>query len=479
MKVAILGAMREEIEPILRDRSYKTSRYANNNFYEFKLGDNEIVLAHSKIGKVNSALTASALIERFGAKALIFTGVAGALSDDLKIADLGLATDLVQADVDITAFGHAPGFIPDTEHFIKSTAWLNALAHEAASELDLELKPIRIATLDTFVHQKEQREGLKNTYQANAVEMEGASVALVCHSHQIPFMVLRAISDEASGKATEDFDEFLHKSSEISAKLALKIAQNIAQITLSKHLIKDCSKALREFEMIKDNDHVLVALSGGKDSLALLHLIDRFSKIAPLKFSYEAATLSYGMGEDYEALKAHCKKHKIKHSVIDSSILEIADEKIRQNSSFCSFFSRMRRGFLYTYAQKKGANVLALGHHLDDACESFFMNFMHNGSLRSMAPKYTAKCGVRVIRPLIFVRERVLIDNAIRNHLNPIGDEACPALKYPVKYPHARAQAKELLARLEREQPKLFTSLKAAFSHIHKNSFFEKISEKE
>ncbi len=242
-------------------------------------------------------------------------------------------------------------------------------------------------------------------------------------------------------------------------------------VELSKKLISSCGKANARYEMIVDNDKVLLGLSGGKDSLALAHLLKRMQKIAPFKFELKAVTVSYGMGEDYTNLHNHCEKYGIDHEVIDTNTFELAKEKIRKNSSFCSFFSRMRRGALYTYALENGFNKVAIAHHLDDAAESFFMNFIYNGALRSLAPKYTAGNGLVVIRPLIHVRERQLRDNATKNNLEVIGDEACPAMRFDIKMPHARAETKELLAKFEKEHPKLFVSLKSAFENIHVSSF--------
>ncbi len=248
-------------------------------------------------------------------------------------------------------------------------------------------------------------------------------------------------------------------------------------IDLSKKLIRQVARANAEFKLIEEGDRVLLGLSGGKDSLALAHLLKRMQSHAPFKFEFEAATLSYGMGEDYSHLHAHCEEHAIMHSIIDSNIYEISEDSIRKNSSFCSFFSRMRRGALYSYALEKGFNKLAIAHHLDDAAESFFMNFIHNGALRSLAPIYKSKRGITVIRPLIFVRERQLKENALKNALQVIGNEFCPGMRLSeknVKFPHAREEAKKMLANLERQNPKLFTSLKTAFSNIHNESFFSR-----
>lgn len=243
-------------------------------------------------------------------------------------------------------------------------------------------------------------------------------------------------------------------------------------IDLSKKLIRQVGQTNAKYKMFEKDDKILLGLSGGKDSLALAHILKHFQNVTPDKFEFEAVTLSYGMGEDYAYLTKHCNAHGIKHSVIDSSIFEISKDKIRKNSSFCSFFSRMRRGYLYTYALEHGFNKLAIAHHLDDAAESFFMNFTYNGALRTLAPKYRAKNGLVLIRPLINVRERQLRDNATRNNLFVIGDEACPAMRFDVKMPHARYETKQLLAQLEKENPKLFTSLQVAFENIHTDTFF-------
>jgi len=246
-------------------------------------------------------------------------------------------------------------------------------------------------------------------------------------------------------------------------------------IKLSKKLIAQVARANAKFKLIEEGDKILLGLSGGKDSLALAHLLSRTHKHAPFNFTFKAVTLSYGMGEDYSALSKHCKEHGIEHELIDSNIYELSEQNIRKNSSFCSYFSRMRRGALYTYALENGFNKLALAHHLDDAAESFFMNFIHNGALRTLAPIYKSQRGVIVIRPLIFVRERQLRDNALINELEVIGNEFCPGLKLTqrnVKFPHAREEAKQILAALEKDNPKLFTSLKTAFSNLHQESFW-------
>lgn len=244
-------------------------------------------------------------------------------------------------------------------------------------------------------------------------------------------------------------------------------------VTLSKKLLKVIGKTNAKYNLIEEGDQVLLGLSGGKDSLTLAHALNHRRRVVPFKFDFLAVTVDYGDGTDFSRLISHCKDYEIPHIVYKTNIFEVAKDTIRENSSYCSYFSRMRRGALYRVAQERGFNKLALGHHLDDAVESFFMNFLYNGALRSMPPIYRADNGLLVIRPLIHVRERQLIDAAINNSMPTIGDEACPGFNFQTKTPYARSETKKLLYELEQNNPKLFVSLKSAFEHIHESSFFD------
>lgn len=227
MKIAILGAMPEEIEPLLKELNPKKIEFANNKFYFAEFANHELIIAYSKIGKVNSALTATLMIEKFGAEKLIFTGVAGALKNGFKIGDLLYATKVVQHDLDITAFGHPFGFVPESPIFVETDANLNKIAVSVAKELGINLKNGIVASGDQFICDEERKSWIEREFDASAVEMEGASVAQVCYALNTPFFMLRAISDEAGSKAEFDFDEFMVKSAEISAKFALKMVENL------------------------------------------------------------------------------------------------------------------------------------------------------------------------------------------------------------------------------------------------------------
>lgn len=151
------------------------------------------------------------------AKKLLFSGVAGGINESLKIGDLIVADKLVQHDVDITVFGHAWGFIPESGDFVESDNSLNEIASKVADKLGIKLIRGTIATGDQFIASEEKKEWIKNTYKADALEMEGASVGYVCKCLGVPFFVLRAISDTADMDAGFSFEEFLVSSAKVSA----------------------------------------------------------------------------------------------------------------------------------------------------------------------------------------------------------------------------------------------------------------------
>lgn len=246
------------------------------------------------------------------------------------------------------------------------------------------------------------------------------------------------------------------------------------KLAISKKLLRVAGKTNAAFKLIGEGDKVLVGLSGGKDSLALIHILKHISHHAPFNFEFEACTINYGMpGEHYSDLIEHCKEYEIKHTVYETNIYKVSNEAIRENSSFCSYFSRMRRGALYNFAEQHGFTKVALGHHFDDTVESFFMNMFYNGSMRAMAPIYKTNRGFHLIRPLIEAREKQLQAFADDNDLQPIGDEACPAMLKDVKMPHARANMKIWLKDLERDNSQVFKMIKASFKHIHDDTFLD------
>ena len=227
-KIAIMGAMPEEVAPILEKLGqYKTTEYAGNKYYEATYNGVELVIAYSKIGKVFSTLTATTMIEHFGAEKLLFSGVAGAISSKLKVGDLIVATKLSQHDLDITAFGHPYGFVPEGAVYVEADKDMIELSKEVASEMGKSVVEGIIATGDQFVANEERKNWIGKEFHADALEMEGASVAVVCDALGVPFFILRAISDAADMDASFSFDEFLETSAVESAEFVMKMVDRV------------------------------------------------------------------------------------------------------------------------------------------------------------------------------------------------------------------------------------------------------------
>ena len=229
-KIAIMGAMPEEIEPIVSKlNNVKQTVYGANTYYEGSYNGQEVVVAYSKIGKVFATMTATMLIEKFGCEKLLFSGVAGAISSELSIGDLIIADGLCQHDLDITAFGHPFGYVPEGEVCISTDVGLRNIANDIARSKGLTLKEGVIATGDQFVANEERKDWIGTTFDADALEMEGASVAVVCSALNVPFFILRAISDSADMDASFNFDEFLESSAKISADFILSMVDALGR----------------------------------------------------------------------------------------------------------------------------------------------------------------------------------------------------------------------------------------------------------
>jgi adenosylhomocysteine/aminodeoxyfutalosine nucleosidase len=227
-KIAIMGAMEEEIQPLLEYfNDIKITEFADNKYYECKYKDLDIVVAYSKIGKVFSTLTATTMIEKFSCEKLLFSGVAGGINPKLKIGDLIVANQLCQHDLDITAFGHPHGFVPGGSVYIDTDISLKNIAIDVAKQNGIDIIEGIIATGDQFVADETRKSFIESTFNADALEMEGGSVAVVCNATNTPFLILRAISDTADMDAGFNFDEFLESSAKNSAQFLIKILDRL------------------------------------------------------------------------------------------------------------------------------------------------------------------------------------------------------------------------------------------------------------
>ena len=215
-------------------------------------------------------------------------------------------------------------------------------------------------------------------------------------------------------------------------------------------------RAIADFHMIREGDRVLLGLSGGKDSLSLLHVLLHLQRHAPVRFEVGAVTVDpQADGYDPSPLIPYMEALGVPYFYRREPILELA-ERHMGHDSYCAFCSRLKRGIMYSTARAEGYNVLALAQHLDDLAESFLMSAFRGGRLRTMKAHYVNDAGdVRVIRPFVYVRERQLADFAARAGL-PVVPESCPAC---FRAPTERMRMKALLAEEERHNPRLFRSL--------------------
>ncbi|MCI2235491.1 5'-methylthioadenosine/adenosylhomocysteine nucleosidase [Helicobacter sp. 14348-15] len=228
MTIGILGAMQEEISPLLEHyKTYETIAFGGNTFYKVSLSNKTLIIACSRIGKVHSSLSAATMILYFSCDKIIFNGVAGGINPSYKIGDLVIGEKLCQHDVDITIFGHPFGYFSDSKIFTQTDETLNELAKEVAKDLNITIHQGTIATGDQFISNKEKKEWIKNEFNADAIEMEGASVAVVCDNLNTPLCVIRAISDNAGDEALISYEEFLEHSAKQSASLVIKMIEKI------------------------------------------------------------------------------------------------------------------------------------------------------------------------------------------------------------------------------------------------------------
>ncbi len=224
-------------------------------------------------------------------------------------------------------------------------------------------------------------------------------------------------------------------------------------------LLRAAGSAIADFGMICPGDRVLLGLSGGKDSLSLLHVLLELRDKSPVRFELGAATVDPCIeGFDPSFLKDYMSVLGVPYFYRRQDIVGRALKTMR-GDSFCAYCSRMRRGILYATARDQKYNVLALAHHLDDLAESFLMSAFYGGSLRTMKAHYVNDAGdLRIIRPFVYVRERQTRDFALRAGLPAIMDN-CPAC---FRVPSQRMHIKSMLMDHETTHKKLFSNLLTA-----------------
>ncbi|MEC7939097.1 MAG: tRNA 2-thiocytidine(32) synthetase TtcA [Pseudomonadota bacterium] len=183
---------------------------------------------------------------------------------------------------------------------------------------------------------------------------------------------------------------------------------------LQKRLRRNVGNAIIDYNMIEENDVVMACISGGKDSFAMLDILLRLREAAPIKFDVVAVNLDQKQpGFPEHILPEYFETLNIPYYIVDKDTYSVVKEKIPEGKTTCGLCSRLRRGTLYSFAEKIGATKIALGHHMDDIVETMFLNMFHGARLKAMPPKLRSDDGRNVvIRPLTYCRETDLIKYA-------------------------------------------------------------------
>jgi len=239
---------------------------------------------------------------------------------------------------------------------------------------------------------------------------------------------------------------------------------------LEKKLLASVAKASADFKLLEPGDRVMVAVSGGKDSYGMLYLLRELQKKAPFSFSLFALNVDQGHpGFPSEVLPNYFAREGIEHVIVIEVTYSAATEKIPEGKTYCSLCSRLRRGILYTQAQKLGATKIALGHHRDDVIETLMLNLLYAGQLKAMPARLRSDDGRNVvIRPLVYAAETELAELAELKQFPIIPCDLCGSqdnLK--------RKQVKQLLTKLNDENPTVRANVFAALGNVRPSHLFD------
>lgn len=227
-KIGIIFAMEEENNAFINHIPVqKEYDIFDLHFYEGVINNILCVMVVCGVGKVNAARTTQILIDNYGVDLIINVGVAGGVSNDLKVLDIVVGEKLVQHDFDITAFNHEKGYIPKVGVYINSDEYLIKLACDVLEKEKINYHVGVIASGDIFCTEEAMGMKIAKKFNALCVEMEGASIAQVCFLSHIPFIVIRSISDVPNNKNVMIYEEFLDSSSKIVANALLKIIKSV------------------------------------------------------------------------------------------------------------------------------------------------------------------------------------------------------------------------------------------------------------
>lgn len=230
MRIGIMGAMREEVERFLEVMSQEGRQsFAGIIFVQGKLHGKDVVVCQTGVGKVNAAMCTQILIDRYEVDAMIFTGVAGAVAPHLEVGDIVISEDCMHHDMDATALGFARGMIPfSPQSVFVADEEMKRLALQAAREVGARGVVLgRVLSGDQFVADSEVVNQLYLEMNGSCVEMEGAAMAQVCALQEVPFVIIRSISDKADRSAQVSFNEFVAEVAERSLSIVERMVQRM------------------------------------------------------------------------------------------------------------------------------------------------------------------------------------------------------------------------------------------------------------
>jgi len=247
------------------------------------------------------------------------------------------------------------------------------------------------------------------------------------------------------------------------AALSGKLYQKIKRLT---------GRAIGDFNLIEDGDHIAVAVSGGKDSYTLLHILAALRRRAPVTYRLTAINIDAGFpGYRSDVIEEHLRDSGFDCRMVATDCAGIIRDKLRPGTSGCAFCARLRRGVLYTEAQAAGCNKIALGHHLDDFIETLLLNQFFVGTIAAMSASMLADNGIHtVIRPFVYVEEQDIAAFSTEQNF-PVVSCACPT---DVRADVNRRRMKELLSRLEQEIPDIKHSLIASLGNVQPRHLLDK-----
>lgn len=230
--IGIIGAMDEEVSRLKEKMQVKkVEKKAGMEFFDGELAGKEVVIVRSGIGKVNAGICTQILVDDFQVEAVINTGVAGSLKNEINIGDIVLSSDSLQHDMDATGFGYKPGIIPRMEQSVfVADPQLIELAKKVNEQVNPEIQTFvgRVVSGDQFISDKQKKDYLVEQFAGYCTEMEGAAIAQTCYVNEIPYLVIRAISDKADNSATMDYGEFEAKAIEHTVKLLTGMMEQLA-----------------------------------------------------------------------------------------------------------------------------------------------------------------------------------------------------------------------------------------------------------